>query len=365
MIEEIKVWYSKYKKYVNIGLCVIAIFILFVPELYVKLFYNFDNNEINRFNAINSSRSLIIQFFAGCLAIIGMWLSYRRTKALDKKNDIDEVKNDNDIVAANNNFLLQQYSKAAELLSSNSVASRLSGIYLFEKIMNSHEEYYWQIIELLVAHVNHTRNSDLFWNRDLVAVDSPKIYQLVDGGRFNIVPIEKDIQAILTVIGRRNNDFHKRDKKIEFKNVNLYGCSFREGHFAIINRPFYKRVIFNNVIFVGVDFELSHFLESFFHKCHFESINFNYTVFDTCKFSDTYFYDASCTYTSFVKSLFVNHLFGNLVDLLLKQFEDIEGLVNTRFKNKNLEKELIRHLSNKFLTTIPLNFMKKGAKTEV
>src|SRR6185369_11541131 len=63
---------------------------------------------------------------------------------------------------SDNNLLLAQFSKASELLMNDNITARLSGIYLFEKIMNNSEEYHWTVIEILTAFIREKRSKDKY-----------------------------------------------------------------------------------------------------------------------------------------------------------------------------------------------------------
>lgn len=160
---------KKYWGLCLLALCCLIAFIWFFPIWYVnKNFISPQGKE--KFEAIKDLRSTFINIGAGILAIIGLYLTWRRTKALDEQNlntkeqiRILDNKNHNDVEANENNLLLQQFSEASELLANDkSIAARLSGIYLFEKIMNTSKDYHWQVIELLTAYVSEKRDNSKF-----------------------------------------------------------------------------------------------------------------------------------------------------------------------------------------------------------
>ena len=111
---------------------------------------------------------------------------------------------------------LDQYVKAVDQLGRNdNIAVRLGGIYSLEQIMNSKEEdvienYHDVIIELLCAYVRENtyfNQKDYKTNKEAYEKD-PKT----------------DIQAILTVLGRRKN-FENEKVEIKLYLTNLYNCS--------------------------------------------------------------------------------------------------------------------------------------------
>src|SRR5690606_17168510 len=142
---------------------------------------------------------------------------------MQRKNQQDKEKDDK-------NLVLQQFSKAAELLNNDKIEARLSGIYLFEKIMNSSKDFHFPVIEILSAFIREKRNNNKFEVNDenpipegveidektknnmYIIADDYTNYEDNKGNKIEYckikyyyrVPIEKDIQAILTVLGNRN-----------------------------------------------------------------------------------------------------------------------------------------------------------------
>lgn len=159
-------------------LCLIGI-LWFCQEQYIYTNFSFIDDK-QKLDAIKDNRSTFIHIGAGVLALIGIYLTWRRTNALDNLNKINKEnydflneKNRQDSKTAENNLILQQFSKAAELLNNDKIEARLSGIYLFEKIMNSYEEYHFPVIEILSAFVRENRKNKEYEVLDMNA-DPPE-----------------------------------------------------------------------------------------------------------------------------------------------------------------------------------------------
>jgi hypothetical protein len=93
--------------------------------------------------------------------------------------------------AAQDLLISNQVSKGFEQLGGDKVAVRLGGIYALEGVMNTSEQYHQPVLEALCAFVRDS-------TRDVkIAPPNPKT------GIANIPRLATDVQAALTVIGRR------------------------------------------------------------------------------------------------------------------------------------------------------------------
>jgi Pentapeptide repeats (8 copies) len=117
-------------------------------------------------NAEDNIRKTIGQLFGGIAVLIGAWIAYQQF--------IQQQQSSHDLLISN------QVSKGFEQLGSNKPVVRLGGIYALEGVMNTSEQYRGPVLEALSAFV-----------RDGTRTTTG------DG------PPATDIQAALTVIGRR------------------------------------------------------------------------------------------------------------------------------------------------------------------
>ena len=100
---------------------------------------------------------------------------------LKQEQEDNEEKREQERDHHNKNILLQQFSTASELLNKSgdeNIAARLSGIYLFEKIMNTNEDYHWQIVELLTAYVREKRDNRFYDTENPLSSNHPNIENL-------------------------------------------------------------------------------------------------------------------------------------------------------------------------------------------
>ncbi|MDT3738222.1 MAG: pentapeptide repeat-containing protein [Candidatus Kapabacteria bacterium] len=264
---------KKYRWAIILGLIFIILIVWFIPVQYVNCCFK-DIQGNAKLVAIKDIRGDFIQIVAGILAVIALYLTLLRTEALDEQNIINKENNDN-------NLLLQQYSKASELLANgNNESARLSGIYLFEKILNNSKEYHKQIIELLCAYVREKRAFNIKEYDNLIKnSDENYEFRYKEFDNLHAVfnnTIEKDIQAILSVICRRINDFNDKFL-IDLSNSNLYNANFEDGK---LNNADFSGSYLVNAYFSGSFLINSKFILSVFHHNMFNETHLNNSRFD-------------------------------------------------------------------------------------
>jgi uncharacterized protein YjbI with pentapeptide repeats len=352
--------------WVLIGFGIAAFFaVWFIPEAYYDNFYETHSAQLEQVTAkttassstisadeppdkeeiinkklvsIKSIRESVIQVCAGFLAIIGLILTIKRTRALVDQNRINDEQNKINEVSNYNTLLLEQFSKASELLQSKDIAGRLSGIYLFEKIMNESAEYHWQVIELLTAYVRENRSLDEFLKKDTSQLSNEEIicfYEIVNIYIGNNIskserikktipkcPVEKDIQAILSVLGKRETKFEsvfinnnlENDsivKYINLSNTYLFKANLTEGNFewfdfsnSIINETICKKAKLNYSNFYNTRLQNAHFENSSFKHAnclgmHIENSHLEYADFENADCIGAHFEFANCHKVNF------------------------------------------------------------------
>ncbi len=153
----------------------------------------------------------------GGIAILGnLFYAAKRAKALDAsaiaanatakaalENAKAALKN---AEAAQDKQITERFTKAIELISSKEVTTRIGGIYALERIANNSKDDHWTIMEVLSAFVRE--------NRSLKE----------EGEREQLPKIPTDIQAALTVIGRRKWKNEEENQRIDLHNTDIRGA---------------------------------------------------------------------------------------------------------------------------------------------
>lgn len=155
----------------------------------------------------NELRRTWAQIAAGALALIGLYIAWVRSKAMRDQADVDRDRQFTDL-----------YVKAIEQLGSDKLQIRLGGIYALERIARESPKDHWPIMEVLTAFVRE--NAPRQW--DNISGPQP--------GEDDVPPPpptkpSTDIQAVLTVIGRRSRTFGQgEDQSLDLRETQLAGA---------------------------------------------------------------------------------------------------------------------------------------------
>jgi uncharacterized protein YjbI with pentapeptide repeats len=153
-------------------------------------------------------RKTIGQALGGVAVLIGAGFAafqfLQQQQTAYEQNITQQKASENSLKASRDLLVSNQVAKSFEQLASANVIMRLGGIYGLEGVMNASEQYHVAVLEALCTFVrDNTRN------------------QSGEG------PPPTDIQAALTVIGRRADESGKTD----LDHANLSGADLRNGKF--------------------------------------------------------------------------------------------------------------------------------------
>lgn len=161
--------------------------------------------------AINEYRKTAIQLLGGVVIAIGLYLTWRRIKATEKTVKVTEE-----------GQITDRFSKAVEQLGDERLAVRLGGIFSLERISKDSEYDYWTVIEVLSAYVrNYKPKMEIINNADPT---SEKTNTDKTNTAITEQVIPPDIQAIMTVIGRRKKIYGPNGRKIDLEGSFLRGA---------------------------------------------------------------------------------------------------------------------------------------------
>ena len=103
----------------------------------------------------------------------------------------------------------ERFSKAVEQLGSDQIQVRLGGIYALERLAKDSPHDHWTVMEVLTAFIRETSSV----NRDAHLTEEQRS------------PVTTDVQAALTVIGRRNTTSESGNQKLDLSKINLSGAN--------------------------------------------------------------------------------------------------------------------------------------------
>jgi uncharacterized protein YjbI with pentapeptide repeats len=178
---------QKVKEYPLISLLfVIAVGLLIVlPYLQVSL--SGIENVTEKSKQENQARATLAQIFGGSALGIGLYYTWRRINIAEEG-----------LRVAQESQITERFTRAVDQLGNEKIEIKIGGIYALERISTESEKYYWLIIELLTAYVRENSPAKQ---------ETTKVNATVKG----------DIQAILTVIGKRKHSYRTG----EIKHLNL------------------------------------------------------------------------------------------------------------------------------------------------
>jgi uncharacterized protein YjbI with pentapeptide repeats len=241
-------------------------------------------------NLQNEYRKTFIQVVGGLFAFVALVFTYRRVRVAEQGHITD------------------RYTKAIEQLGALTAANkpnvevRLGAIYALERIAFDSPRDHWPIMEVLTAYVRQ--------NAPAPVQDTTK------ENEETIKKIKKkpatEIQAILTVLGRRKRD-RKREGKgqhldlsnsdlrgadllgahldgASFDKAHLEGAHFRDAHLegAWFGRAHLQRAWFIGAHLTGAPFPRAHLDEADLSEAHLDGANFSVAHLDGANFKEAH-----------------------------------------------------------------------------
>jgi hypothetical protein len=223
------------------------------------------------FDSRNEARKTLAQIIGGSLLLFGLYSSQETLKTSQEA-----------LKTSQEGQITDRYTKTIEQLGAvepgpvdpktkqptikAKLEVRLGAIYALERIAQDSERDHWPIMEVLTFYVRK--------NAPLSSVVSPD-----DNRESNIPRIKQDIQAILTVLGRRNEDYDKGRhldlsrtnlidanlEKAKLNNANLYQANLKwanlkEAHFSGADL---REAWFMGRAFEGADFSKAKLSQAF------------------------------------------------------------------------------------------------------
>src|SRR5271165_2124086 len=177
-----------------------------VPQWQVRHVKRLDAKE--RFDRVNEARKTLATILGGAAFLVGGFFTLQHLRVAQQNLEV-----------AREGQITDRFSKAIEQLGSDKLQIRLGGIYALEGIANESAELHWPIMEVLSTYVrvNAPRKPQKS-TRAGAAMVLPDV---------NIHPAA-DIQAILTVLGRRDQKNEKGTKMLDLRNTDIEGAELIE-----------------------------------------------------------------------------------------------------------------------------------------
>jgi predicted DNA binding CopG/RHH family protein len=214
---------------------------------------------------------LITGLSSSAAALLVAGVGYKNYQALQQKNATDAETTKQNYQALVDKNTADRFSRAVEMLGDKKqITVRLGGIYSLERIAkDSPEDYHWIVMELLTAFVRENAPFPFCCNSE----------QLAEAKKAFSKPVEKDIQAILTVLGRRGN------RELEPFSLNLTktclrGANFRDTDLTDVDLCYTDLSV--------SDFRNANLTRVLFRYANLEDTMFMYADLDQANFSVAY-----------------------------------------------------------------------------
>lgn len=214
-----------------------------------------------RFDMENEARRTIAYIIGGVLAVIAISLTFWRNWI------------------AREGQITERFTRAIEQLGSGKMEIRLGAIYALERIAYDSKKDYWPIIETLTAYLRENApwresfpGSPVEATRtegEIEEITTPMASATSD----QVVPkLATDIQAILTVLGRRKYRYGQKEEKgrLDLQSIDLRGADFAEAH---LEGAILCKVHLEGVNFWKAYLEKAHLEEAYLEGAHFEVAN--------------------------------------------------------------------------------------------
>jgi len=217
--------------------------------------------EKDRVNAQNAIYAVLVQALGGTFFFVTAYLTWRNVRATEEKQ------------------VTERFSKAVDQLSNSSLEVRLGGIYALERIAKDSEKDHWTIMEILTSFIQSKSPFPHLVISRVPAGNSssesmPNPSNDLDDKR---QPITMDIQAGLTVIGRRDVNKDPSDRQIDLSSTNCCGARLSEASLQGANL---RRANLSDTILVGANLSGACLSEAYLYDASLSSANLHGAALD-------------------------------------------------------------------------------------
>lgn len=226
-------------------------------------------------------------------AIVGVALLGWRTWAANKSAKAADTQ----ARTAEQGHITDRFTKAVEQLGSDHLEVRVGAIYALERIAKDSARDYWAIIETLATYVRQESLQRRKKDEQIVAeIKTARSEEDAQGApsaekmEEHELQIGVDIEAILTIFGRRTNEevekFYSKERIITAYGVKLNRLQWYGGNFDYVD---FSASSLKGVLFRSVTFKKSKFVQADLSESRLESVTLD---------------DANCSGASFENSVF-------------------------------------------------------------
>jgi uncharacterized protein YjbI with pentapeptide repeats len=166
--------------------------------------------------------------------------------------------------AAQDKQITERFTKAVEQLASPEIAARLGGIYALERIAKDSEKDHWTIMEVLTAFVREPPPLKAPLEEKKLLLELPTHIQKSKDDK-QPQKLRIDIQAALTVIGRRNCKNEEENQRLDLHNTDIRGADLSGANLKKANL---NAAILEGAILVKADLEEAYLMRANLKKAY-------------------------------------------------------------------------------------------------
>lgn len=254
--------------------------------------------------AAGAAGAVIAGVLGLALAAVRTHALNRQAKTAEKEANLSEQKHAVETDLAQRRDQSEAFAKAIEQLGHTNFAVRLGAVYALEALAKSSQELHGPIFETLCAYVRNkapAKKAAVLKPADETAIGGSVHYLLEP-----IDPPHVVVQAILTVIGRREPKRDPDGFRLDLRNTNLRkadlrGDDQRGGHFerALFENARLEGAILKDALLKGADLTSVHLEGAEPWNAHLEGADLSYARLEGASLWDTYLEGATLTGAQF------------------------------------------------------------------
>ncbi|MGA2904090.1 MAG: pentapeptide repeat-containing protein [Candidatus Korobacteraceae bacterium] len=215
-----------------LGLAAVVVLVLIlwkVPQWQVGRVKRLSSKE--RFDRVNEARKTLATILGGVLLLAGFFGTWQNIKVAQEAASTSQKA----LQVSQEGQITDRFTKAIEQLGATDANGkpklevRLGGIYALERIANDSERDHWPIMEVLCTYVRENAPR----NQESPAGEEQKAKKTTKENQASASPSHPraDIQAILTVLGRRSRKYETEDEHLDLHETDLRGADL-QGDFS-------------------------------------------------------------------------------------------------------------------------------------
>ena len=189
----------------------LIIALVFVPQYQVA---SIEDNAI-RLELENDARRTLAQIIGGAIGLVVIWITWQRLQVAREELQI-----------AREGQITERYSRAIEHLGNKeSLDVRVEAIYALERTARDSRQDHGPIMEILTAYVREHAQRDRPPSVRQPAADEQRPASFSDEDLLPTSALKADIQAALTVLGRRRTNYDPPRQVLNLMRTDLCGAN--------------------------------------------------------------------------------------------------------------------------------------------